>query len=80
MTVEEAKRRLLYPPPEVYRRPILERNSPWLVLGSFVAGFFTGSPRRLLFLGGLGFRVFASPMVRKALFPLVVTAASRPRR
>jgi hypothetical protein len=80
MTVEEAKWRLLFPPPEVYRRPVLEKNAPWLVLGTFVVGFFMGSPRRLMRLGGLGFRVFASPVARKALLPLVMNAASRQRR
>jgi hypothetical protein len=79
MSVEEAKSRLLFPPPEVYRRPVLESNAPWLVLGAFVSGFFMGSPRRLARLGGLGFKVFASPMVRRAVLPLIVNAARQKR-
>jgi hypothetical protein len=80
MNVEEAKQRLLNPPPEAYRRPFLEDNAMWLVLGAFVVGFFTGTPRRMTRLTGLGFRILASPMVRKAALPLVLSAARRARR
>jgi hypothetical protein len=80
VNVEEAKRRLLDPPPEAYRRPVLEENAAWLVLGAFILGFFTGTPRRITRLFGLGFKVMTSPMLQKALVPLVLNAAARSRR
>lgn len=80
MSVEEAKQRMLNPPPEGYRRPFLEENAPWLVLGAFVVGFFIGTPRRIFGLGGLGLKVLASPMARKAVLPLVLSAARRSGR
>ena len=79
MSIEEAKRRLMNPPPEVYRRPVLKRNAPWMVMAAVIGGFFMGSPARLLALGALGYRIFASPVARKALLPLIVSAAARRR-
>jgi hypothetical protein len=66
MSVEEAKRFLLTPPPSPPERP-LGTNALLLAAGAAAAGFLLSNPGRVRRLGRHSSKLLRSPMAKRAL-------------
>jgi hypothetical protein len=77
MTVQEAKARLLHPPPEPARPSWLQQNALWLVPVAAAAGFLAARPKRVGRVTGKVFSLAKSPVVQKAAVSFVTKLSRR---